>query len=58
MKARKSVLAQAPFEFADSAPQRERAFDRHRPPQVSIEEVLESIHLRRAGDLDIDAFLD
>ena len=58
MKARKSVLAQAPFEFADSAPQRERAFDRHRPPQVSIEEVLESIHLRRAGDLDIHAFLD
>ena len=58
MKARKTVLAQAPFEFADSAPQRKRVFDRHAPPQVSIEEVLESIHLRRTGDLDIDAFLD
>ena len=58
MRSREAVLAQAALEFAQPASQCQRALDRHSVLQIPIEEVFEAIDARRAGDLDVDAFLN
>ena len=58
MRLRESVLAQAPFEFAKSASQSQRTLDRHLALQISAQEVLKTVDLRRPGNLQVDSFLN
>src|SRR2546430_342864 len=58
MEARETILAQTALEFAHSASQRKRTVDRHLALQIAVEEVLESILSRRAGDFEINTFLN
>ena len=57
MRPGKAVLAKSEFELTQAAAQRQRAFHRHLPLKVAVQEILKSIDVTRAGDLEIDPFL-